>query len=225
MRISIDIATWLLECEVYQISLDDLALSGTINDETITIIDKDDCKLLLEQLWGDRLFALHFFTFPQNSALYQKAMDIYKLWKSQQLPDLLRAFYALQLEYEPLDNYNGVETTDITFGKTTDTTYGKGETITHGKTNTLETDVYGYNSGTDGADSDKVTSTDGGTTGTSYSGTDGVAEGGTQQQTITKHGNLGITTSQQMIMSEFNMRKKNFVVEALKDFVNTYTTY
>lgn len=224
MRISIDIATWLLECEVYQISLDDLALSGTVNDETITIIDKDDCKLLLEQLWGDRLFALHFFTFPENSELYQKAMDIYKLWKAQQLPDLLRAFYALQLEYEPLDNYNGVETTDITFGKTTDTTYGKGETITHGKKNILATEVYGYNS-LNPAPEDSVTSTDSGTTGTAYSGEDGVKEGGTQKQTITKHGNLGITTSQQMIMSEFNMRKKNFVVEALKDFINTYTTY
>lgn len=204
-----------------------LALSGTYNEETITIASASTVKNNLIQLFGERCFYPLFsdaeIINPLNAT--DKVKEMYATWKTEQLPDLLRAFYALQLEYEPLDNYNGYEKTEIKYGKTTDTQYGKTDTTTHGKTNTLETDVYGYNSGVDGADSDKVVSTDGGTTETEYSGNDGVTEGGTETHETTKRGNLGLTSSQQMIKSEWELRKKNFVLDVLHDFIDTYTCY
>lgn len=204
-----------------------LKLEGTYNEETITIASADTVKNNLIQLFGERCFYPLFSDSENINPLTasDKVKEMYSTWKTEQLPDLLRAFYALKMEYEPLDNYNGYEKTEITYGKTTDTTYGKTEDTTHGKTNTLETDVYGYNSGENGAESDKVTSTDGGTTGIEYGGTDGVEEGGTETHETTKRGNLGVTSSQMMITSEWEMRKKNFVLDVIHDFIDTYTCY
>ena len=204
-----------------------LELAGTYNEETITIASASTVKNNLIQLFGERCFYPLFsdaeIITPLNAT--DKVKEMYATWKAEQLHDLLRAFYALKMEYEPLDNYNGYEKTEITYGKTTDTTYGKTEDTTHGKTNTLETDIFGYNSDENGAQSDKVSSTDGGTTGITYGGTDGVEEGGTETHEITKRGNLGLTSSQQMVESEWKLRKKNFVLDVIRDFVDTYTCY
>lgn len=224
MKTYIEIGSWIVGCEGAEISLAFLELAGTYNDETINIISANDCKLLLTQLWPERCFSIYTVTPPDILSAYAKINSLYTMWKTQQLPDLLRAFYTLQLEYEPLDNYNGYEKTEVTYGKTDTTTYGKTDTIHHGKTNTLSTDIYGYNS-TDASNSDKVTSEDTGTTATEYRGDDKIEASGKDTTEITKRGNLGLTSSQQMVLSEWDLRRKNFVIDALRDFVNTFTIY
>ena len=243
MRIKRTIAEWLENSPDVITGFDELlTLSGTYNDEAITIASANDIKMTLNQLWGERAFYVLFTAneTPTDAVIMARLAAMYATWKAQQLPDYLRAFYALGLEYAPLDNYNGYEKTETTYGKSTDTTYGKsadteyGKQIdtTHGKSNTLATDIYGYNSSTE-SPSDVVTSTDSGTDSDKYSGTDTVTNSGTDTVTdsgkdtveITKRGNLGITTSQQMITSEWNLRKRNFVVDVLRDFVNFYTIY
>lgn len=204
-----------------------LGISGEYDGEQITVADGPTVINILRELFGERAF---YTAYGDNDIVTDdgqtlKIASTYSLWKNSKLTNILRAFSALQAEYNPLDNYNGFEKTEITFGKTSDTTYGKTEDTTHGKTNTLETDVYGYNSGKDGAESDKVTSTDGGTTGTVYGGTDGVIEGGTETHELTKRGNLGVTTNFQMISGEWDLRARNYVIDVLRDFVNLYTVY
>ena len=235
MRIKRTIAEWLENSPDIITGFDALLeLSGTYNDEAVTIASAGDIKMTLNQLWGERAFYVLFTTneTPTDAVILARLAAMYATWKAQQLPDYLRAFYALSLEYAPLDNYNGYEKTETTYGKTTDTTYGKSTDTTHGKSNTLETDIYGYNSSTE-SPSDVVTSTDSGTDTVTDSGTDTVTDSGTDTVTdsgkdtveITKRGNLGLTTSQQMLSSEWNLRKQNFVVDVLRDFVNFYTIY
>lgn len=204
-----------------------LGISGEYGGETITVADGPTVINILRELFGERAF---YTAYGDNDIVSEdghvlKIASTYSLWKNSKLTNILRAFAALQAEYNPLDNYNGYEKTDITYGKTTDTEYGKTDTTTHGKTNTLETDVYGYNSGVDGADSDKVVSTDGGTTAIIYGGTDGIKEGGTETHEVTKRGNLGVTTNFQMISGEWDLRARNYVIDVLRDFINIYTAY
>ena len=242
-RIKRTISEWLENSPEVITGFDELlTLSGTYDEETVTIASANDIKMTLNQLWGERAFYVLFTTneTPTDAVILARLAAMYATWKAQQLPDYLRAFYALALEYAPLDNYSGYEKTETTYGKSTDTTYGKstdteyGKKIdtTHGKSNTLETDIFGYNSSTE-SPSDVVTSTDSGTDTDEYSGTDTVTDSGTDTVTdsgkdtveITKRGNLGLTTSQQMLSSEWNLRKQNFVVDVLRDFVNFYTIY
>ena len=203
-----------------------LELSGTYNEESITIASASTVKNNLIQLFGERCFYPLFsdseIITPLNAT--DKVKEMYATWKAEQLPDLLRAFYALQMEYEPLDNYTGYEKVETSFGKTIKNEYGKEVTITHGKTNSLATDLYGYNS-TEASNSDLVTSTDSGTTKTKDDDEDNMTEGGKETVESTKRGNLGITTSQQMLLSEWNLRKKNFVLDVIRDFIDTYTIY
>ena len=204
-----------------------LGISGEYEGEQITVSDGPTVISILRELFGERAFYTAYgdndIVTDDNQAL--KIASTYSLWKNSKLTNTLRAFAALQAEYNPLDNYNGYEKTEIKFGKTTDTKYGKTDTTTHGKTNTLETEVYGYNSGVDGADSDKVVSTDGGTTELVLGGTDGITEGGTESHEVTKRGNLGVTTNFQMISGEWDLRARNYVIDVLRDFVNLYTAY
>lgn len=204
-----------------------LGISGEYDGETITVADGPTVINILRELFGERAF---YTAYGDNDIVADdgqtlKIASTYSLWKNSKLTNILRAFAALQAEYNPLDNYNGYEKTEITYGKTTDTTYGKTDTTTHGKVNTLETDVYGYNSGEGGADSDKVTSSDSGTTAIAATGTDGVKEGGTETHELTKRGNLGVTTNFQMISGEWDLRARNYVIDVLRDFVNLYTCY
>lgn len=140
-----------------------------------------------------------------------------------------------------------------TSGKNTDTgTLSNNETTTHGETvaTTGETvnNIFGFNSG-DAVPSDKGTGTNneihGGSDQTtttetrdlshdssqteSHSGSD--LQSGTEnhtgkhdiEHTLTRSGNIGVTTSQQMIESEIELRKKHFFESVFSDLDSVLT--
>lgn len=136
--------------------------------------------------------------------------------------DRWKKLYAtLILDYNPIENYNMTEVLDLDDS----TIYGKTETLTnnlsHGKTGTETTapnltrttdnKIHGFNSST-GVSADEqtesttgnsilthnTTDTDTGTETTVNSGSDTY----TRDHTLTRSGNIGVTTSQQMIESE-----------------------
>ena len=86
------------------------------------------------------------------------------------------------------------KTEDTTYGKTEDTTYGKTEDTTYGKTEdtTYDSEVKNeYNS----------------SEATTYGTTFKHAHTGNEQFASHVHGNIGVTTSQQMIQSEIELRQ------------------
>lgn len=151
--------------------------------------------------------------------------------------DFLRAYAAWTANYEPLDNYNGTET-NVYITNDGDLT----STTTHGKTTTITAEsVANENEVTTFDDTDyrpdsKTTQTgdtkqeDRGTTkiqdshstttlsidGTSYTA-DKVSG-----EIKNRHGNLGVTSSQQMIMSEVNMRLYPLVQLYIDEFISEY---
>ena len=100
---------------------------------------------------------------------------------------------ALFADYNPIDNYNMVEQKETDFEEHTVT--DNDETVTN---------MYsGFNSDEPSNVSSSVTD---GTLDTTKTDT-----GSKAKNELTRRGNIGVTTSQQMIESEYNLRKKNLL--------------
>lgn len=162
--------------------------------------------------------------------------------------ELSRALAAWNAEYNPLDNYNG-ETTRVTtddHGTETRTHKTGGSDGTHNKVTAAaltgtSSDTYttSYDSTTARLDSQVKQS--GGTETTDDLHTEDKTEHSTVTvttpggDTVTgdmvhtevenKHGNLGVTTTQQMIMSEVEMRLNPVIKQYLDVFAFEYSYY
>ena len=124
------------------------------------------------------------------------------------------------ITYNPIHNYDMTETgTDATIVNGTDTTaFGKTNTDVSTGNSTVNANIYGFNSSTaspsdtsTGSTSTNTTSTDG--------GTDSITKDETTNlnHTLTRSGNIGVTTTQQMITSEREVWRWKFYDELFKD--------
>ena len=114
-----------------------------------------------------------------------------------------KIYSAINTNYKPLENYDmeQTETPDITHTKNV-------------KINTkVQNDVYGFNS------SNPVPSSQTTTDGASLNNEETNKESGTRG--LTRHGNIGVTTSQQMLQSEIDLRSKFNFTNHLFDDVDT----
>ena len=156
--------------------------------------------------------------------------------------DFLKAYEAVTAVYNPIENYNGTETTvrQRMDGETT-------ETITHGKSTTNSIDAGGIVNTTQvtSADDDTLrndtqTTQTGSTTNAESGTTETVTDTTTKSLTIgdttytadyvegetrDRHGNLGVTSSQNMITQEIELRLKPLIMLYLDQFANTYFYY
>ena len=124
-----------------------------------------------------------------------------------------KLYDAITTDYKPLDNYNmeEKETPDITKTKTVNSNI-----VTTTTDDISETDVYGFNS-SDAVPNGKQTRN--GTVTVSGDEDDNVetdTESGTR--TLNRSGNIGVTTSQQMLQSEIDLRNNyNFTNQLMDD--------
>ena len=151
------------------------------------------------------------------------------IWSSRQLDSWEKLFATTQFEYDPIANVDGTTTTQRNYGKkntrTPNLTHARTVDLTNTRTaNLTDTEspgtvvteaVKGYNSDT-WADSRKNTESGSGTltrTGTDTyrdsgtdtlrdTGTDVSEDSGTDTETVTRKGNIGVTTTQAMIREE-----------------------
>ena len=131
------------------------------------------------------------------------------------------------LEYNPIENYDNNEESTTTIG-VKEENFKKGANIDKTEvgqgTITTKSDVTSYESNTF-ADADKVTTDESARTTTSTMGERSDIR--TEKEHVDKlvkhiHGNIGVTTSQQMIESELELRKRNVVTEYLTEFATMY---
>lgn len=151
----------------------------------------------------------------------------------------LKLWETLKLEYNPLENYNGTETETIETAKN-DTHTGSGsdtnsrtgsDGITTSGTAETKNSTHGFNSVT-AVDTDKQNGTTSGSTTTNYGSvdsrtlSDSSTDVGTENVTRTLHksGNLGLTTSQQMISSQRELWQWNFYNVIFSDIDTVLTT-
>lgn len=134
-----------------------------------------------------------------------------------------RKVNALTIDYKPLENYDSTETEETTNNLTQNTnTTANATTKTNNSSSSSEENVSkvspydseNFNNNT--SDSGTLSAT-GETTTTDENSNDLTnTENGKTSRTMTRHGNIGVTTSQQMLESELNLRKFNIIDDYLK---------
>lgn len=176
---------------------------------------------------------------------YKSQYWLHTLWTNYESihhNDFLKAYNAITAVYDPLENYNGTETTVRQRMDGEETT-----TITHGKTTTNSLGVGGVSTVTQVSSADVATLRD--DTKTTQTGTTTSADTGTttttkdtdvksltvgdteytadfvEGETKNRHGNLGVTSSQNMIQQEIDLRLKPLIMLYLDQFANTYLYY
>ena len=128
-----------------------------------------------------------------NPYFMQEAIGI---WTKKWYRTMEKWVAALAIDYNPLENYDRMEEwQDDTNSEVIDHSEGTGHTGTENKVSAFNSDNYEPDSA---ASADTTNSTDGKTTSTI----------GNKKQGRT-HGNIGVTTSQQMLQSELDIAKWN----------------
>lgn len=169
-------------------------------------IDKDNLVANIMRNSGD-LYPYH--QVPE----YLKSNINY--WFSRRLFDFERMYEALRVEYSPIENYDRKENTTRNYENSgTDkesTTLGSTTTSTNIGSNDNENKVSAYNE-SDYTNREKDTQSYNSTLTNTGSGTDTKqTEYGLKRKEVEDvrvHGNIGVTTSQQMIESEMELRAK-----------------
>lgn len=148
--------------------------------------------------------------FPDDHELNdQKRTALAYMIKQKFYPAWEKVYNALLVDYEPLDNYNMEETR--TPGATKKTAVSTDSTITNGSTGS----IYAFNSG--------ATTPAPATGATGTSTTQGLPaknyteESYTGYDTLTRKGNIGVTTSQQMLQAELDVRRQTFLEIVYRD--------
>ena len=122
-----------------------------------------------------------------------------------------RAYNALVTEYMPLENYNMVETevNEITDDSTTDVT---GSATNNNTTVSSAKNVYGYNTSTAvPSETESINTGQNTDVKTDYDNTRNI------DRELHRSGNIGVTTSQQMLESELKLRAYRFFERVYKD--------
>lgn len=163
-------------------------------------------------------FSADKFISPLQQKMLDSMTDEYT--KNDVITDMAKLIYnrfatkwkkiydALMTEYNPLENYSMVEerTPDLTFEET--------ENVNTEVTTNRETNATSKYKGFNASDPVTITSTDGTddvtTSGLSADNETTKTTTNTGTETLTRSGNIGVTTSQQMLESEFKVRQYDF---------------
>ena len=191
--------------------------------DTEKLIDGNFVAEFFDEFFGSFFFFCSSYTLDAKNPLVKK-FESYNTLMSKNLKLQLD---VLKATYNPLENYDSNEESTSTTGakeenfkkgSNTDTTeVGQGITTTKSDTTTYDS--------TNFTNVDKVTTDEAARTTTTKLGER--SDTRTEKEHIDKfskriHGNIGVTTSQQMIESELELRKRNVVTEYLKDFATMY---
>lgn len=135
------------------------------------------------------------------------------VWSNRRLYNWQRLYDTLNLEYNPIENYDRKEDitdTTKTYRKTKESAAGENEeTVNH--------DVSAENATDYQSDSREVSKA--GTTSTTH-GTEGIIEKYIHNNRT--HGNIGVTTSQQMIEAERSLVRYSLIEEITEDYRDAF---
>lgn len=197
-------------------------------DESSVMIQNDIIRDIMRQLFGKQAFC--YENDYENETAEQVASAFSAMWHtflSTEQDNLDNIYSALTKKYNPLENYDKTE-------HETHKTQHKNDVLTMQKGTTITTTYGQYEENTsvstyEAGEKDERTITKGhrpnssDIEGASGTNTDTTQYGDidiTRDNRIS--GNIGVTTSQQMLQSEIEIRQYNFTYEVVKKFVRLY---
>lgn len=191
--------------------------------DTEKLIDGNFVAEFFDEFFGSFFFFCSSFTLNAKNPLVKK----FESYNTLMASNLKSQLDVMKAAYNPIENYDnneestttiGVKEENFKKGTNTDTTeVGQGQVTTKSDVTSYETNTF--------ADADKVTTDESARTTTTTLGER--TDIRTEKEHIDKiekriHGNIGVTTSQQMIESELELRKRNVVTEYLTEFATMY---
>ena len=206
-----------------------------LEPQYLVYLDMSACAKGFDRSLGTLYDYLESISVPQNHLAQQMAeavLSVYNTAWSYQ-------YKALTADYNPIHNYDSVEnstdTHDYTGTQTMEHDVTKNNTDTPDITRTSNGSndsagsLYGFNSTSpvpsdeangksQSTDKETGTVTSNGTENGTNTRTDNLKETITHE--LTRSGNIGVTTSQEMIESELELRKKQFYNIMIRDIIN-----
>ena len=143
------------------------------------------------------------------------------VWSNKELYNWTKLFATMNFDYNPIDNYDRTETETINNERTNNATGSQENTTTNNLQIASENihKVTGYNSASlleNEGDSGTVNNT--GTVGNNITSNSNSKDTGTENRTLHSKGNIGVTTTQQMIEQERNISEFNIYDYIVRSF-------
>lgn len=211
----------------------DISVFESVSDSihTLQIFSPEKTRNELLQKYGFMLYP--YYSNTETDTIQQGVENFVESWErffEKNRVNFSRMYAALIAEYNPINNYDMAETesnTD-TRGEITKTFTPTAENIISESTTTRENVdslVTTFDDTTPRLDNrvqnpQTTISTTTNTIGNTETTTQNAPDSG--ERTLTRSGNIGVTTSQQMIESEINLRRFNFVDYVLSEFVKQH---
>lgn len=167
----------------------------------------------LYDMWVIKFFEYNYITDSAVDIAYM-ITTLNKIYENR----FIKSVQALLSDYNPIENYNSTETetTNIN-GSTSTVSSGVNTTATEFSGNStsenIETlspyDTENFNNNS----KNTMTDTNGSNTNTTINTSDTTSGNNTQEhnRTLKRSGNIGVTTTQQMLQSEFELRKTDLI--------------
>lgn len=198
-----------------------LEVSVTVDGQTVNIFTSDQVFYELANNYSGYTACISEIFTPSTAAF----IALYSDYRANTKAQLYRAWAALQAEYNPVNNYDMVETGADGRKLDTDTVTPSGGTQTR-------TYRAGLNSTGDGVQADfvEVTPKEGAQTQTTHGNTktadfDGTTHSGyyeAKEHFFKRSGNIGVTESSTMVLHEVELRKIDLLREWVKGFIDRY---
>lgn len=193
----------------------DGAIFNSLSDETLTEVGLTAYQLGLA--WfkrsGEKSVNTLVEYFTKDGEITEEGTKILGQMLADKYSDNIHRLYlALSAEYNPIENYDRTEsTTDTTTGKIISNSKGTNESNGTNTNNVSAFDSSEYQPESQNINNNKDETT---TTGESESN-------GTNTHEARLHGNIGVTTNQQMINEELNLRRSNHLVDVILNWCDS----
>lgn len=195
-----------------------------LDDENNTLYTSEEVLLTMIDKYSDWFFTVSDI-FASSAANY--FLTRWQTYLSRMGDNFRRTYAAFYAEYDPISNYDMIETgadgrrLDATTRETTPTgTTTTANTIKRAGFNSAESVLSDESESTTSFDEAKTTETEtpDNTKTMSFNGSTLTGYHDATEHNLTRKGNIGVTTSQQMIQSELDLRR----VDLLADFIAAF---
>lgn len=184
-----------------------------------------DRMLIPETLDREALLGYFFMYAGKNESRYGDPDELKKLiemWSRARVTEWKRMCEALQAEYSPIENYDRTEEHEETERENSSGNTIGNDTTTENSNGTEENKVSAFDSNTYQPKNSASSSISGESRVNRT-----IEESGnrdvTRTNNIRAHGNIGVTTNQQMIQSELELRMYNIYKEIALEFEDEFT--
>lgn len=164
-----------------------------------------------------------------NYGNYKTLRALFILWgiyQATHLADFQKAWAAWTATYNPIENYNGDETTvrqKMDGKETTTNSIDNGGLVN--ETQSTAVDNTGYRNDSKNIQTGSTTVTKDTEVKTLTVGSNTYTADYVEAETKNRHGNLGVTSTQNMITQEVEMRLNPLIVQYLDNFIAEYAYY